>query len=86
MGKCSRCGKNTGFLGGSYCQDEEDYQFGDILEVVGGFYKGQKGKLLAEYDCGWKSTADYEIQLENGKIIDGLDEKEVRKISSSTEK
>ena len=78
MGKCARCGKNTGFFGGSYCKNEEAYVYGDVLEVVDGFYRGQKGKLLTSYDCGWKSTADYKIELSDGKIIDGLDEKQVR--------
>ena len=85
MGKCSRCGKDTGFLGGSYCNDEIQWKYGDILEVVSGFYRGQKGKLINEYDCGWKSTADYKIRLKDGRVIDGLDEKEVR-LSSSIER
>ena len=80
MGTCARCGKNTGFLGGSYCKDEEDWNYGDTLEVVSGFYEKQVGELIAEYDCGWKSTADYKIRTRDGNIIDELDEKQVRRI------
>jgi hypothetical protein len=79
MGRCARCGEKTGFLK-SYCDKEELWPYGTLLEVVDGFYKGQKGKLVAYYDCGWKTTFDYKIETENLKIIDGLDERELKKI------
>ena len=80
MGRCCRCGKKTGFLN-SYCKDEVLYKYGDTLEVIDGFYKGQTGKLEGLYDCGWKSTWDYKIKLDDGTVIDRLDEREVRKIN-----
>ena len=81
--KCVRCGKALSFFRSllvSYCSDEEIYEYGTRLRVKEGFYLGQIGSLVEYYDCGWKNTYDYKIKLEDGTIIDGLDERQVEKV------
>jgi hypothetical protein len=80
MGRCVRCGIDTGLGGGSYCKNEVAYKFGDTLKIKSGFYRGQTGRLIHTYDCGWKTTLDYEIELEDSTKIAYLDERDVELI------
>ena len=72
MGKC-KCGKDTGFFGGkecSQCSENNKFHYLDKIFVRGGFYKGQKGKVAAEFWMGECGYYEYRINLDKGPTVD----------------
>ena len=72
MGKC-KCGKDTGFFGGkvcSQCSENNELHYKDNIFVKSGFYKGQKGKVIAAFYTYGAGYYEYRIALDNGTTVD----------------
>ena len=45
MGKCKKCRKRT-FMWRNLCKKCSSYHYLEEVEVIDGFYKGQKGRIM----------------------------------------
>jgi hypothetical protein len=75
MGKC-KCGEDTGWGGGDRCNlcwEKLKFHFLDKVEVVDGFFKGQKGIIKELIDNSGDGSDDvtlgYKVLLTTGDIV-----------------
>ena len=71
MGKC-KCGVDTGWGGGhrcSACWEKLQFHYLEKVEVIGGFFKGQKGTIRENITNFDGEEMGYKILLDTGDII-----------------